>query len=696
MSIVNHWSVLLLAVVVLVTPVIGNFSPVTETIIYRTCMLNKHTAIWSSVSDCAAFAAFSTDWTVDDTVPRCMFSHILVGSDRHLNIIATTRRTTAYYCDLVDAEPQILPVEVINATYLTSIKAHGPQPELSGQDLTTVPLQQLEFRNVSFTEEPLWPPVNSVSYYGYDQNVMLPVPPMSNNLTGSYYFYDSWYYYDSITVDAMTVTMYNCTFAADHTTITNMVSPGAVKFIDSTVLGDLVIVGADSVSLINTYVTGSLYATGRRLIMKQTDVQNVDVDMQYLFMIDVSLMEIIVASNVRYMYFINVTGTLVDLHFTNELVGLYMQDCPELSGQVQFPEELLAIALTDLPPISDADFSYIAYHKIIIRRTQISGTITYPDNLMQMIITYSKFVGAVPDYDDYPDSLIYIDLRNNYLDLCTGYPAMGPKIPQSIGADDVLLYPQYANVTCYCVAGNCLVGNGFPAHYQGAPALYQSIDCISTAPLAGSYCLIGFWSITSNYTVAQGETLNAGTGLAVQGDLTVEADATVTYELSDKPILVQGDVEIDPTAVITVNMGEEVLTNLRGKEDHATVTVPLIRTDGALVGDITNLRYNAQASGRNCNKVSGAALTTVKGSLAAIMTIDGSQCKGAGQWSKATIIGVTVGIVCGVAVLVIIVMLLVTYHPKIRQIIRPFTRRRSSPMLPEAYNCPPQTQTQTV
>src|SRR5690606_9175317 len=103
--------------------------------------------------------------------------------------------------DLVDAEPQILPVEVINATYLTSIKAHGPQPELSGQDLTTVPLQQLEFRNVSFTEEPLWPPVNSVSYYGYDQNVMLPVPPMSNNLTGSYYFYDSWYYYDSITVD---------------------------------------------------------------------------------------------------------------------------------------------------------------------------------------------------------------------------------------------------------------------------------------------------------------------------------------------------------------------------------------------------------------------------------------------------------------------------------------------------------------
>jgi hypothetical protein len=161
----------------------------------------------------------------------------------------------------------------------------------------------------------------------------------------------------------------------------------------------------------------------------------------------------------------------------------------------------------------------------------------------------------------------------------------------------------------------------------------------------------------------------------VQGNLELQSGGQVTYNLSENPIQVQGSIQISSTAVIQVNLDDDRLTSLRGKEEQTTVVVPLIRSDREVSVDVNSIIYSHNLDSKSCNKVSASSLTVVKGSLAAVMTIDGSKCRGPSQWSKGTIIGVTVGIVSGIVAIVVVVALLATFHPKIRRIVRPFTAR---------------------
>ena len=624
-------------------------------------MLNQGTDVWSTVSDCTTF---STSFPMNTAVlPGCIFGTFQLAGQGELYYIKADP-TTSSSCTWND--PQVLPQQIANATNLSILSFCGPQPELSGQDFRALTmLSTLRQDDVSFTVDPIWPNVTQAYYY--HQTSPVAVPPQ-HSPTSSLSFTDSVYQGSSITSQAHGIIITNSSFPMGLTVI-GTGDDSAVLLTDVT-SPELTVSVSREIDLTGVTVIGDVQLSSPLLSIVATSSGQITVDAQALIMTDVTAVNLVINFDIRYLKLNRVIGNLSELHFIDWLIGMSIKASPDLVGMVAFPAQL-----SPVPTPGDLLYGVATVNTITIQDTQLTGVITFPEGVTMFTVTDSGFTGTVPDFDAYPDSLTALDLRNNYLTLCTGYPAMGPKVPNTISAGNVLLYPQNANVSCYCIAGNCLSGNGFPAHYEGTPAVYQSVDCISTAPVENTYCLIGFWSIVGNYTVAQGQTLTAGTGLAVKGDLTLQPGGGISYILSDNPVQVQGTLELLPSSTIQVEMDDDYLTGLRGKGEKTTVTVPLIRSYKGVSGDVSGLGFSQQLDSKSCNKVTDQSLTVVKGSLAAIMTIDGSKCKGPSQWSKATIIGVTVGIVVGVVGLVVGGMLLVTFNRKVRNFIRPYTAR---------------------
>jgi len=633
-----------------------------QTIINRMCVLNKNTDAWSSVSDCDAYAA--DPYSIDtSTVPGCMF-----------RIKAPPYAITAdpqmdWSCAWND--PLVLPEEVALFTELNSLMLFGPQPELSGKNFSGLStLQILGYNNVSFTSEPVWPEIAQMNYVNQTNSVAL--PPMTNDTDGRLKFSNSVYHGSTITTQVRYVVISDSVFPLGVEIISTNSVVGYVSLTD-VVVGNLSITSSRTAILTRVAINGDVTISTSVTQLSAVTCETLVVDSQALVMNGVFTDNITINSDIRYVGINNSTGRLSsELVFTDQLISMVIDASPQLEGKVVFPDILAPIPTYTVDPIIGLA---INSNTIMARNTLLTGLVTFPQRLSMITISDSKFTGKIPDVESYPSTLVFIDLRNNYLDLCNGYPSMGPKIPQTVASGNVLIYPQHANVTCYCIAGNCLSGNGFPAHYQGTPAIYQSSDCISTAPVEGTFCLIGFWSIVGNYTVQGGESLTAGTGLAVQGDLTLHTGGTITYDLSENPVLVQGTLTVQPSSTITVNLNDDHLSDLRGKHDKINVTVPLIRSDGLVIGDASSMLYSHNLPSDSCNKITDSSLTVVRGSLAAIMTVDGNKCKGPAQWSKGTIVGVTVGISAGLVVVVTIVALLATFNTTCRRAIRPFTAR---------------------
>ena len=664
MSSITRSIVTALVLILLCSIASAQYSANTQAILYRTCLLNQGSDLWSTVSDCTTF---STTYPINSAVtPGCIFGTFQVSGQGELYYIKADPSSTP---DCTWNDPQVLPLEVSSAIHLSTLSFSGPQAELSGKDFSGLTmLSILRQNNVSFSAAPIWPDVTQAYYINQSEPVQVPV---QSTTTSSLHLIDSNYHGNSITTQAKEVIINNCVFPMGLN-LTGTYPTGTASLTNVDAL-DLTISVPYKVVISSATVTGDVKVTTAVAFVNSVISASLTTDVLVLGIYIASIGELQINPTINYMEIRQLVGNLTQLALTDDLIGLVIITSPDLVGEVIFPNQLA--------PTSNSNpfFTGISTSNIItIQNTQLTGLLTFPIGVTTFTVSNNKFTGNVPSFDSYPESLIALDIRNNYITLCTGYPDMGPKIPHTIPSGSVLLYPQYANVTCYCVAGNCLSGNGFPAHYQGTPAIYQSVDCISTAPVEDTYCLIGFWSIVGNHTVAQGETLNAGKGLAVQGDLIVLSGGGLSYDLSENPVQVQGVLEFQPDSALQLNLDDDKLSSLRGKSDKLTVTVPIVRSDHGVSGDISNLKFSHTLAGKSCNRVTDSSVKVVKGSLAAIMTIDGSKCKGPSQWSKATIIGVTVGIVVAVVAVVLAGALLVTYNTKVRRFVRPFTARSES------------------
>lgn len=663
MSPATHLSCsLVLLLLVGTSMVYAQHTSTTIEILRRTCLLNQGTDLWATTIDCNAYA---NHYPLSSTnKPDCSFQ---VNAQGNLTYINLDPRKLSGTCSWLDF--QVVPEEVASATSITQMYISGPQAELSGLDLSGLTsLSWLSQRTVSFTSQPIWPDrITTVQYQEQSAPVTFPQLYSSSSFT----FKDSLYYGGNMTIlgDSTTVQFSNCTF----------INPAQINAITTRDVYLNVITASSLEITVTQTVTGSAITVIDEFsvigpVIKLIDIaaSAVTVDGQFVQLIDAVTTTLTINDDVRQIHLQRVEGNLTALYLTNDLIGIDISSSLELAGELFLPQ-----MLADLPTGADllTTAGYPFSNSIAISQTKLSGPVLFPDGVTSMRIPNNHFVGNLPFFDQYPTTMIVLDLTNNYINLCQGYPAMGPKIPSWIPAVDVKIYPQYADVTCYCIAGNCLSGNGFPAHYQGTPALYQSVECISESPVTNTYCLLGFWSIVGNYTIESGEVLTAGKGLAVQGDLLVKTGGVLSYQLSDKPILVQGSFDLTGATSFQLNSDDQELTKLRGSEVTATVTIPLVRSDKGITGSYASIGLAHNSASGSCNKVTDSSLTVVRGSLAAIMTIDGRKCQGPGQWSKATIIGVTVGITLGIASIVVIGVLLVTYNSKVRNFIRPFSAR---------------------
>jgi hypothetical protein len=367
--------------------------------------------------------------------------------------------------------------------------------------------------------------------------------------------------------------------------------------------------------------------------------------------------------------------------FGVRLAGLTVEDCSQCTGVLPtLPESMIMLQISD---------------------TSLTGPLSISPNVISYVARRSRFNGTIPTAD-IPASVTTFDVRSNLIDLCTGLPQMGPKFPSYVPLDSIYIFPQQIDVTCYCVAGSCLSGNAFPAHYGTVPATYADIECVSAPPVPGTPCWLGFWTIGTDFAITS--QLEIGNPISVRGGLQVSGGGNLQFSTIENPILVTGDVDFDNGngAKLEVIVDDYMVETLLEKEKKArrirgpsangepetfTITVPLIRSDTKIQttnpDDIPLLVTQREGM---CNQVTGSQAVVLENSIVTLFTISTGGCNSAApgtpgnsksNMTTGTIALIAIGCVVGLAVIIVIIVILVSTNDSCRKTVRPYEGSRT-------------------